>query len=587
MKIISHPKKLIYDIEFRKSGENQMPCPECNNDRKHKGKKSFSFNAATKIGYCMNCQAKFFEFKPYVAKKEYKLPEQKNNTGLTDKALNWFEGRMISQKTLNKLGVYSSKEWMPQTAKDESVICFPYFIDGKLVNIKYRDGAKNFKLVKDAELVFFNIDALKTNTEIIITEGEIDCLSFIESGHENCISVPNGASSKNLEYIDNHIDKFDNIEKIYLAVDNDAAGLQLREELIRRFGQEKCSIILFNDCKDANEYLQKHGGVELSKTVANSIDIPVSGIVNLGSYYDEIYSMFISGLEQGKTTGTDLDAVVTWELGRLAVITGIPGHGKSEFLDFIVTRLNVLHGYKAGYFSPENYPIKYHYSKIASKLTGKEFHQYKMSTEEYEQAYDYISDNFFFIYPEDDMSFNNIIEKAKYLVKKQGIKILVIDPYNKIEHMRDRNESETEYISRFLDRMTSFAKQFNVLVFLVAHPRKMDKNSLGIYNVPNLYDINGSANFYNKCDYGISVYRDFQNVNTQIHVIKVKFRHLGNGGLVLMKYNYNNGRYENNEISVDRWNNSNYMTKAEVQQLPVNTQFDEVDHRFDSETAPF
>ena len=73
------------------------------------------------------------------------------------------------------------------------------------------------------------------------------------------------------------------------------------------------------------------------------------------------------------------------------------------------------------------------------------------------------------------MSFETIITKAKYLVKKNGIKILVIDPYNKIEHLRSQGESETEYISRFLDKISTFARQFNVLVFLVAHPRKMNK----------------------------------------------------------------------------------------------------------------
>ena len=175
------------------------------------------------------------------------------------------------------------------------------------------------------------------------------------------------------------------------------------------------------------------------------------------------------------------------------------------------------------------------------------------------------------------MSFDNILTKAKFLVKKYGIKILVIDPFNKIEHLKDRGESETEYISRFLDRLITFAKRNNVLVFLVAHPRKMEKLASGLYAVPNLYDINGSANFYNKADYGLVVYRNFGEQNVIIDFLKIKFRHLGDGGRIVMQYNYINGRYEP-EGSVDHWDMSNYLNKeprAEKQVLPVSLQFEE------------
>jgi twinkle protein len=560
MKIVSSNTKIQYEIHLSKAGENLMPCPECTKDRKHKNKKAFSFNATSKIGYCNHCEAKFYEYKPYIEKKEYKLPVNKNKTDLTDQAVKWFESRCISQRTLNKMRVYSDMEYMPQLEKETSVICFPFYVDQKLVNIKHRDGAKNFKLVKDAELVWYNINALRGAKEIIITEGEIDCLSFIESGLDNCISVPNGASGKNLEYLDNSIDLFNTIEKIYIATDNDIKGIELRNELIRRFGSEKCSIVLFNDCKDSNEYLQKYGRNELCETVKRAVDIPVEGIINLNNYYDEIYSLFVNGLQKGKTIGfTEIDQIITWETSRLAVVTGIPGHGKSEMVDFIIMKLNILHGWKTAYFSPENYPISYFYSKLASKLTGKIFKQGYINQQEFEESFNYIDDNFFFIYPEDDMSIDNILLKVKYLVKKQGIKVLVIDPYNKVEHMRDRNESETEYISKLLDKLTSFSKKYDILVILVAHPRKMEKKDNGGYAMPTLYDINGSANFYNKCDYGLCVFRDFNNMTVQLNVMKVKFKHLGDGGIATLKYNYNNGRYENGNSTVNDWDNTSYL----------------------------
>lgn len=579
MKILSLNSKQTYEIEPRKNGENISTCPECDANRKHRGKKSFSWNDTKKTGYCQNCEAKFVEFKPFQEKKEYIVPSWKNKTDLSEKAVKWFEGRSISQKTLLTMKIYSDVEFMPQTGNNRNVICFPFFLDNKLVNIKYRDAEKNFKLVKDAELIFYNINALKGATSIVITEGEIDCLSYIEVGITNCISVPNGAGSRNVEYLDNHIELFDSLERIYIATDNDIKGIELREDFIRRFGAERCLVVNYKDCKDANEYLSKYGGIMLAQTIQDANEIPVDGIVNLTSMYDDIYAMFSEGLKPGKSIGfSDFDEKVTWELGMLAVFTGIPGHGKSELVDFICTKLNIQHGWKTAYFSPENYPIKYHYSKIASKLTGKQFKAGYISQEEYEISFEYIENNFFFIFPEDDMSFENILIKAKYLVKKNGIKILVIDPYNKLEHMREKGETETEYISRFLDKIKTFARINNVLVILVAHPRKMEKDKqTGFYQKPNLYDINGSANFYNKCDYGVSVYRTYTDNVVSVDIIKVKFRHLGDGGMVELHYNYNNGRYEKKDCTIDYWDNKSYMIKEEQVALPVNNTYNTTD----------
>jgi twinkle protein len=227
-----------------------------------------------------------------------------------------------------------------------------------------------------------------------------------------------------------------------------------------------------------------------------------------------------------------------------------------------------MHGWKVGYFSPENYPVRYHYSKLAEKITGLPFKEGNI--EDYTELFHHIENNYFFIYPENDMSYENIIEKARYLVKKKGIKVVVIDPYNKIEHLRDRGESETEYISKFLDKLTTFGKTYDILTVLVAHPRKMEKNGK-LYAVPNLYDINGSANFYNKCDYGLSIYRMFETNSVQIHVLKVKFKHLGESGMVEFRYNYNNGRLEAMDVNIDQWSKEGLQNYYEPERiLPTN-----------------
>jgi twinkle protein len=558
---IKSTKGSIYEITITRSGENRQVCPECSDGRKNKKAKSFSFNVTDGKGHCMNCGTSFWTYVEPAVKKEYVVPTWKNRTALTDDAARWMRGRMILDDVLNSMNVSSAVEWMPQTEKNMGVICFPYYREGRLVNVKYRDGGKHFKMEKGAELIFYNIDAVKSVKECVIVEGEIDALSFIQSGIKNVISVPNGAGSKSLEYIDNCYAELEHIERFYIGVDNDDAGMLLREELIRRFGAERCAVITYGDCKDANEYLQQHGAFDLGGILKTAVDVKVNGVFSCGDVYESVYDLYMNGFQKGATLWLpQLDEVVSWVVGRLAVVTGIPGHGKSEIVDFIITRLNMIHGWKAAYFSPENHPIAYHFGKIASKIFGKSFDKKYMTDEEFSHVFRYMDENFFFIAPEEDVTIDSILEKAKYLVRKRGIKVLVIDPFNKLDHLFDHSESETQYISRFLDRLSNFARINGVLVFLVAHPRKMtiQKDNPVLFEVPTLYDISGSANFYNKADYGVTVYRNKVENIVRIIVQKVKFKHWGQGGGVDFEYNDVNGRLH---LRGDAKDYDNYLSR--------------------------
>lgn len=558
MKYQSVNTKQIYRVEF-KSG--RQICPECSHLRKKKSDKCLEYYTDTKTAYCWNCNTTFFEYKPY-EEKQYLVPEWKNITKLSDKAVKYFNSRMIKQETLNKMKVYSDTEYMPQFGKVIEVICFPYFMDGKLKNIKFRGANKSFKLVSGAELILWNIDCLKNFNDVIITEGEIDALSFVNIGFNNVLSVPNGANN-NLEYLDNYIQIFDNIKIIYLATDQDTKGIELRDEFIRRFGADKCKIVSFKECKDANEYMVKYSPDGLKQCIIEAKDCPVKGIIKTNNIQVELRDYFENGIQKGKEINYPvIDKFITWETGRLAIITGEPGSGKSEFVDYVVSKLNLIHHWKAAYFTPENYPLKYHYSKIFEKLIGKAFNKNDANEIEYDTAYEYISDNFFWILNEEDLSIEKILEGAKFLIKTKGIKILVIDPYNKVEHQFDKNLNETQYISKFLDKIITFGKLHDILIFLIAHPRKMNRG-----DVPTLYDISGSANFYNKTDYGFTVHRRLNDDNLMTNDVdvywqKIKFKHLGEQGISELKYNYNNGRFETG--AVDYWDNSNWLVKTEL-----------------------
>lgn len=559
-KIFCIDNKVTYDVDLRTSlGENLMVCPVCSANRKKKNDKSFSYNSSLGTGHCCHCNFKFVKHKEMdkeYTKIEYRLPEERKNK-LSEATIKWFNKRGISNETIEGLYITQSNEFFPQVSEKRNAICFNYYRHSKLINIKFRDAQKHFILAKDAELILYNLNSIIGKEFAIITEGEMDCASFYEVGIKNVVSVPNGANKKsqNLEFLDNCIDDLEGIKLFYIASDNDEAGDNLAKELIRRLGAENCKRIDFSvykkiksenpeiKCKDANDVLINHGKEALLKCFRNAKEIPLSGIYNQADDRDAIIDLWNNGMQKGKGINhRKLNDFITWITPAVAVITGIPSHGKSEFVDEICTQLNVLYNWKIGYYSPENFPIKLHISKLVSKISGKKFSKYTLDEIERDLTMNYIEDNFFLVYPEnEDYSLNNILEHARLLIKKKGIKVFVIDPYNKIDHQYEKGETETKYISGLLDKLDSFSKAHDILIILVAHPTKMQKNKEGNYEVPTLYDIAGSAHFYNKCFYGLSIYKRIDHI--EVWVQKVKFKHLGSTGMVTFGYHWDSGRY--------------------------------------------
>lgn len=539
----------------RNSGKIKMICPKCHEQRKNKRDKSLSVDLDKGVWHCHYCSwsgtIHVGERSHDAPKKEYRRPTSRPITTLSRKLVDWFNSRGISESTLKKMKINEGEHFMPQKGKKMNTVQFNYYLNGELINVKYRTGQKDFMLESGAELIPYNLDAITGESECIITEGEMDCLSFVEIGKANCISVPNGANS-NLSYLDDFIDGwFEDKETIDIATDTDTKGLQLRDELIRRFGAERCRVITYgDDCKDANEHLQKYGKESLEKCLRDAKEVKVDGVFSLNDYEEELDSIYKNGLKKGFLVGhPNLDALISFETKRLAIVTGIPGSGKSEFIDEMCVRLNILYDFKVGFFSPENMPMEYHAVKLIEKLCGKKLQAYSNSDEnitldQYSNAKSYYRDNFFHVMPEDGYTIDNILAKAKYLVRRRGIRIFVLDPFNRIEHEQSSRESETQYISRVLDRMSSFAIQNDILFVLMAHPTKVRKDN-GNGGIPTMYDINGSANFFNKADYGIIVHRerDESKNYTLVRVEKVKFRHLGQPGDATFKFNVINGRY--------------------------------------------
>ena len=531
----------------RVSGEVVTICPQCSHTRKKKKDKCLSVNLDKKVWHCNHCGWSG-ALKEQV-KKEYFKPIFSNKTNLNEKELAWFANRGISQATLNHFKITSQREWMPQKSAEVNTIGFNYFRESELVNTKFRDAEKNFKLIKDAELIFYNLDALKNQSEVYVCEGEFDCITLHQIGLVNVISVPNGAQlgNNNLIYLENCLSEIEHITKFHICTDNDQAGRKLKNDLAERFGIENCDFIVFGDCKDANECLQKHGAEKTLNYALNPIQFPLEGSFTVADFSDEIDDFYLNGLPKGAKTGiSEIDRLLSFHEGYITILTGIPSHGKTTLLDFLLVKLLLNEAWAGAFYSPENKPTKLHFSKIAQILTGKSWDgPHRLSRPELNMVKEFLDELFWFIKPEKDYTIDSILGSVLQLKRRKGIKFFVIDAWNKLEHLED----STTYIGRVLDKIAVFCELHHVHCFLVAHPTKMRKEKDGLkYEVPTLYDISGSANFYNKADSGLSVYRDFETNKTFLNVQKVKFEHWGNTGQIELNYDPISRRYYVGEI---------------------------------------
>jgi twinkle protein len=534
-----------YGIEIPRgkySGEVVTICPECSHTRKKKKDKCLGVNLDKKVWNCNHCGWKGTLITE--KKKEYIKPIFTNRTNLGLLEIDWFAKRGISNETLNHFKITKQMEWMPQVNKEVNTIGFNYFRNDELINTKFRDGAKNFKLVKDAELIFFNLNALKESSEVYICEGEIDCITFHQTGLINVISVPNGANlnSNNMVYLENCLNELSEIKRFHIATDNDTAGRKLRNDLAQRLGIEKCDYIIFGDCKDANECLQKYGIEKVVEFATKPINFPLEGSFTISDFEDEIDDFYRNGLPDGAKCGVpDLDQKISFHEGYISTFTGIPSHGKTSFLDYLLVRLLLNEDWGGAFYSPENKPTKLHFSKIARIIMGKSWDgEYKMSFDDVQLVKEYLEEKYWFIKPEKDFTLDSILSSVLQLISRKGIKFFVIDAWNKLEHLDD----STGYVGKQLDKLANFCELHQVHCFLVAHPTKMKKMPDGLrYEVPTLYDISGSANFFNKTDAGFSMYRDFQNNTSTLHIQKVKFNHWGETGSIDFNYDLQSCRY--------------------------------------------
>lgn len=222
--------------------------------------------------------------------------------------------------------------------------------------------------------------------------------------------------------------------------------------------------------------------------------------------------------------------------------------GKSTWLDYMSIRLSIFKNWKFGIFSPENIP-QLKLMRMAEQLLGKPLS--KMSRSELQAAIDFLGQHYVFYNVDkiEDYSLTNLLNIGGKMVRRLGIDALILDPFNYIELDGDEKD-HTQRIGQLLRKLKLFAVRNDVLVILVAHPRKMDKQGEQ-YVVPRMYDISGSHHFFNVPDWGIVVHRtyvDGTNDPVQIHVQKHKYHFRGKLGSVDYIFDRSTGQYSEDGI---------------------------------------
>ncbi len=245
--------------------------------------------------------------------------------------------------------------------------------------------------------------------------------------------------------------------------------------------------------------------------------LTLENVTTLKNIEHDLEDFVKHGFKPGYQVGLqNFDEIFSTYTGQFITVTGIPSSGKSDFVDQMVVG------------SPENAPIYLHAHKLMRKCWGDMPSRSDIGGNKWKQVANHVNDNFYFI-DMDKYSLESVLRKGAELVKRKGIKCLVIDPYNKIRDTEAVSDDVNRYTMDYLSKIESFCKKYDVLTFIVAHPTKMPREN-GKMVEPNMYNIKGGGEWYDASYHGLLVHRDYEAKNTKVKVLKVKFQNLGENG---------------------------------------------------------
>lgn len=458
---------------------------------------------------------------------------------LHEKHREWIEARGISAELADKLGLATVQR------EGRAWLAVPYVERGQVVNHKYRMiSEKRHMMDEGSPLVLWNHDCLlePSDKPVVVTEGEWDALVAISLGWR-AVSVPNGAPGKpsenpaearRYEYLWRAQSALNQVKQFILATDDDAAGHALRQDLIALFGPDRCSFVSSYgaDCKDLNDTLRYYGIEAVAETLNAAKPVPIRGLYKLSDFpdpapYDAI-SLGVPGL-------SEMLPIVP---ATLTVLTGWAGQGKTTLLvPIIADKLRNNIPVTLGTFETMPKPILQR--KLRAALIGCA--ESSIPATQVAWADDLIERNLSLIAQmvgeDEEMSLEDVLDFARADVHRHGSKLLILDPWNEIEHKRRGDESETEYVNRAIRAVKHFMRSHNVAVWIVAHPKKPDDGN--VRHTPGLYSISGSAAWANKADYGVVYSRPNKETNiAKVNVTKVRMGLPGREGEIELAYDW-------------------------------------------------
>lgn len=434
-------------------------------------------------------------------KRHYRYPHEVPCTDKS-KVYAYFEQRKISRETLDALDVR-------QDSEGNAVFNY-YDTNDVLTMVKYKPSHKIqhgqakcwCQQNSDTAPLLFNMNRINVNSPLLICEGEPDCLSAIEAGFKNAVSVPLGSS--NLHWIDENLEWLDQFESIIICADNDDAGVKMQKECVPRLGSWRTKVVdipaipIGNTgrvTKDLNEILYVCGKDKVLELILDAKDSPVPSVADLSDVEPTEYEDV-----DGVTTGLKAidDELMRLFFGTLTIVSGQPGSGKSSLLtqlacnsldNDISTWLfsgELPNGVEKSWFNyifagPRNITDAISrrgnsYKKISTTTLAEINKTYKGRWHIYRDDY--------------DNTLDKLIASMTDTVRKYGARCLILDNFMCIDTETSEEElrSQTDTIKKLIE----FAKKYQVAVILVCHPRKMDAGT----NV-GIYDIAGTSNIVN------------------------------------------------------------------------------------------
>lgn len=470
------------------------------------------------------------------------------------KAAEVLETRGLDIELLARLGVDGSTML---GGDKKGAIVIPSYDGDEIVGEKHRtlipepDGRKLFVQRKGSRQCFYNINVLRDESlyahPLIITEGEPDCWSAIQAGFPRSISVPNGAplervkddDGKKYRYVDEALPLIPADTRIILAIDADDQGANLRADLALRLGSHRCCHIRYpKGCKDLNDALREFGTRGVTLSINRARPMAIEG-------YYEIDELPELAVRRAYTTGIlGMDRHWKLRLGDTTVVTGIPGHGKSSFINEVCCRMAQIHGWRTVFFSPEQETQTDHRQSLRSFYSERL--EIDMLPDEKAAADRWIREHFGFIIAPDeqDVTLDWFFPVAKSAILRKEAQLFVLDPWNEMDHVRPPDMSQTEYVGFAIKSFKKFFRRMNVHGIISAHPAKLQRAKDGKIPVPGLYDVSDSAHWYNKPEAGIVIHREDLKVNkTLIRIQKTRYHTIGIPGDLYGAWNIDRTRY--------------------------------------------